>query len=256
MMPRPLYLDPGVAWQVRLDDGVALHVVAEGRARSLYPLGRLSRVVCGRDAQWRTDALLACLEAGVPIVFNNARRDTIGWCFGARRRETTLAQLLREALAQPDWQPRFDAWMHAVERREILAALAHMHLWAASLDRLHVRALLCNRHRRRIGAAPGPWLRALRQSAAGLAAEAAQRLIGDAQLLAFARPGLHLPQLLSGLLEWRQHRLLHDWPAAALRAHPPQRIAAAAVESPGALLQRGCGDFLGDLELHLREWLL
>lgn len=255
MTPRPLYLDPGIVWQVRLDDGVALSIAADGRTRSLYPLQRLSRVVCGRQVQWRTDALLACLEAGVPIVFNDARRGTIGWCFGARRRETTLAQLLREGLSQPQWPDRFGTWVAAVERREMLYALAYMGVRAARLEARHVRALLCNRHRQRIGVPAGPWLRALRLAGAGLAAEAAQRAVGDSTLLAFARPGFHLPRVLGDLLEWRQHRLLDDWPAAALHATSPQRLAAAAVQASPASLERGCGEFLGELELHLREWL-
>lgn len=255
-MLRPLYLDPAVAWQVRLDDGVALGIAAEGRARSLYPLRRLSRVVCGRHAQWRTDALLACLEAGVPIVFHDAHDDPIGWCFGARRRETTLAQLLREGLAQADWDERCAAWQRALGQREMLAALAHAGVRAARLEAAHVRAQLCNRHRLRAGRAAGPWLRALRRASAALAAQAVQHAVGDSALLAFVRPGFHLPQMLCDLLEWRCHRLLHDWPLARLLADAPGRGAAAALEARGALLHRGCGEFLGDLELNLREWLL
>ncbi len=256
MTPRPLYLDPAVPWLVRLEDGVALGIAGEGRTRSLYPLRRLSRVVCGRRAQWCSEALLACLEAGVPIVFTDTRRGTIGWCFGARRRETTLAQLLREGLTHPEWPSRFDAWLAAVQRREMRAALAALGQRTHRLDALHVRALLSNRLRQRIGAPAGRWLRALHLACGALAAEAAQRLVGDPALLAFARPGLHLPQTLAALLEWREHRLLHEWPLAELRSTPPERLAAMALESRSALLHRGCGEFLGDLELALREWLL
>lgn len=255
-MLRPLYLDPAVAWQVRLDAGVALNVSAQGRARSLYPLQRLARVVCGRQAQWRSDALLACLEAGVPIVFTDARQGTIGWCFGARRRETTLAALLREGLTQPAWPDRFESWLRAAQRREILAALGRLSLGTQKLEPTHVRALLCNHHRQRVGLPAGPWLRALQSASAGLAAQACAQQIGDPELLAFARPGLHLPQVLATLLQWRAHALLHEWPLAALRSTAPARLAAMAVEARSALLQRGCGDLLGDLELTLREWLL
>ncbi|MFO1291830.1 MAG: hypothetical protein U1F07_02000 [Rubrivivax sp.] len=255
-MLRPLYLDRGVPWQVRLDAGVALSVAAEGRARSLYPLRRLSRVVCGRNARWRTDALVACLEAGVPIVFHGAHDETVGWCFGARRRETTLAQLLREGLAEPDWPERFETWRAALQRREMRAALAQLRVCAAHHAPAHVRALLCNRHRLRLGVPVGPWLRALTQAAAGLAAEAAQRMVGDPALLAFARPGLHLPQILAGLLEWRCHRLLHGASLASLRAAAPGKAAATLLDCGPALVQRGCGEFLGALELDLREWLL
>jgi hypothetical protein len=255
-MPRPLYLDPTLQWQVKLDEGVALNVSAPGRARSLYPLQRLARVVCGKHSQWHTEALLACLEAGVPVIFHDSRGDAVAWCFGGRRREATLGQLLREGLGRPEWPERFGLWAGAAQRREMLGALRQLGLRTARLDAAHVRALLCNQHRRRLGQPAGPWLRALQQATAGLACELLARSVGDGALLAYAQPGLHLPRELARLLEWRQHLILHGRPAADLRALAPGRYAAAALEQCGAMLHRACGELLGDLELQLREWLL
>lgn len=256
MMPRPLYLDPAIAWEVRLDSGVTLAVSAPGRSRSLYPLQRLARVICGRHADWRTDALLACADAGVPVVFHDARGSIAAWCFGGRRREATLGQLVREGLSQPDWTDRFEAWATAAGRREMLVALCALGLGNRRLEPVHVRALICNRHRARLGQPAGPWLRALRQASDALAAEVVCREVGDASLLGFASPGLNLPREFGRLLEWRQHRIVHEWPAASLCELPPGRFAATAVERRSAMLHRGCGELLGDLERQLRDWLL
>ena len=134
MSLRPLYLEAGTPWQVKLDAGVALHVSAAGRARSLYPLQRLARVVCGAAAQWDTAALLACLRAGVPVLFHDGHGDPIAWCFGPRRRETTLQQLLREGLDHIDWAEHFSRWQHAAQRREVLAALRFVGACTPQLD--------------------------------------------------------------------------------------------------------------------------
>ena len=256
MNMRPLYLEAGIAWRVALDAGVALHVSAPGRARSLYPLQRLARVVCGSHSAWDTDALLACLQAGVPVVFHDRHGDAVGWCFGPRRRETTLGQLLREGLQQPQWPQRFTQWHEAACRREVLAALRTMEAHSCRLDPAAVRSRLCNVHRLRMGKAAGPWLRALHRAANGLTAEAVQHAVADPALIGFARPGLHLGLELTTLLEWQLHCMLYATPLNTLLIQTPGRFAAGAVEREGAMLHRTCGDLLGDLEYQLREWLL
>jgi hypothetical protein len=253
---RPLYLEAGTGWRIKLDDGVALNVSAEGRARSLYPLQRLARVVCGSTTEWDTAALLACLRAGVPVLFHDAHGDTLGWCFGPRRRETTLAALLGEGLRQPGWDDFFNQWRQAAEGREVLAALRFMQGCSARLDAAAVRAYLCNLHRDRFGLPVGPWLRALERAAAALAAESLHSALGDPALVCFARPGLHLAQEFAALLEWRLHCLLHETPGTWLLQTPPGRAGAAIIERRTADVQAGCGELLGDLEQQLRGWLL
>ncbi len=64
----PLYIAPaGEAW-VELD-GPALKIVQIDKAERLYPLGRLSRIFVQRRVEWSTEALLACAERGIVIVF-------------------------------------------------------------------------------------------------------------------------------------------------------------------------------------------
>jgi hypothetical protein len=252
---RALYLDAATRWQVKLDDGVALRVSAPGRSRSLYPLDRLARVVSPAQADWSLPALLACLNAGVPVVFHDPHGDPVGWCFGPRRRETTLTALLREGLTQPEWDQVFGMWYAAAERRQIMDALLATATPCHRIDAAGARAQLCNRHRGRVGAPVGVVLRALRRAAAGLASEQLQRAVDDAALICFARPGLHLGVVLTGLLEWPMHGLLWESAVADIAALPPARFAAAAIENRSATLHRTLGELLGSLELHLREWL-
>ena len=254
-MIRPLYLDAALPWEVRLDDGPALHVSAPGRARSLYPLRRLARVVSPSHAQWSTPALLACLGAGVPVLFHDARGDTVGWCFGPRRRETTLDQLLREALDQPVWSHLIDTWFEAAHRREMLAALRAMNTVSLLLEPAAVRSHLCNLHRLRVGRPVRGWLVALQRANAALVAERLHGLLGDPALIGYAREGLHLARTFSELMEWRLHRILHSTSPLELLESAPSRFAAEAVEHHGAALHRCCGDLAGSLEHHLRREL-
>ena len=254
-MIRPLYLDAALPWQVRLDDGPALHVSAPGRARGLYPLDRLARVVSPSHATWSTPALLACLSAGVPVLFHDATGDTVGWCFGPRKRETTLASLLREALDQPLWAGLIDTWFEAAHRREMMAALRAMNTACLLVEPAAVRAHLCNLHRVRVGRPVRAWLVALQRAAQALAAERLHGLVGDPALIGFAREGLHLARTFAELLEWRLHGIVHATPPVLLAASVPSRFAAQALEQHGAALNRGCGDLAGSLEHQLRERL-
>lgn len=257
-MTRPLYLDASVPWHVRLDDGPALHISAPGRARSLVPLNRLARVVSPAQANWHSAALLACLRAGVPVLFNDHHGSTVGWCFGPRRRETTLGQLLRLALEAPDGADLLARWHEACNRREMLAALRALGVRGlpaqASLRTQDIRARLCNLHRQNMGQAPGPWLLALERGVQALAAQQVYDGVGDPALIGHAAPGWHLGVALAQLLQWRLHRLLHDHPPLLPRASASQtsRWAAQALETYGAQLATAAGAQLGQLEAHLR----
>jgi hypothetical protein len=252
-MIKPLYLDPAWPWQVRLDDGPALNVSTPGHARSLFPLQRLARVISPSHAQWSTPALVSCLRAGVPVIFHDATGDPVAWCFGPRKRETTLGSLLREAIAQPQGIGLIEGWRQAAERREILDALHDFNTYSHKLDTVAVRAHLCNLHRVRIGQPAGVWLRALRRATAALVAQRLHSLVGDPQLIGFASEGLHLGQTLSDLLEWPLHRVLHATPVLAITQSSPTRFAADAIERHGAALHRCCGELAGGLEHLLRE---
>lgn len=262
-MLNPLVLDPAIAWTIQLDQQVALRVAAPGRARSLYPLSRLGRVVCGRHVQWQTEALLACLEAGVPVLFTDHRGASLAWCFGMRRREATLQELLRLALSQPQWAQWFEQWRAATARREIMACLHELDLPARDLNERAVRVQLCNWHRCRMGIGVGPHLHTLERAAAGVVGQGLGEAIGDAALLGYSREGLNLPCVVTGLLQWRLHRMLARTRLADLQ-HEAGEVPLASlrvwalrlIEGPGAPVHRALGEVLAELEQSLREWVL
>jgi hypothetical protein len=259
-MIRPLYLDAATAWQVKLDDGPALHLSAPGRARSLVPLSQLARVVSPASAQWHSDALLACLRAGVPVLFADHHGTTVGWCFGPRRRETTLAQLLRLVLEAPDGADILSQWHLACGRREMLATLRALGIRGlpahASLQAQDVRARLCNQHRQRLNRPVGPWLHALERAVQALAAQQVLDSVGDPALIGHAAPGWHLGVALAQLLQWRLHRLLHEHPPnPALNAAGSARWAAQTIETHAGQLATAAGAQMGWLEAHLRQHL-
>ena len=255
-MIRPLYLDAATRWSVGLDDGPALKVSAPGRARSLYPLSRVARVLSPAHADWTTPALLACLQAGVPIVFHDARGEPLGWCFGPRRRETSLGNLLRLAVDHPEGGVLLQQWQRACERREILEALAEALALTYRPDAASARARLCNVHRVRLGQPAGSYVRALQRSATAMVSEHLYKALGDPSLIGFSIEGVHLGEVLASLMEWQLHRVLLRVRPQSLMNVCVARFAAAEMERSGAELHSACGRLLGDLERFLRERLL
>jgi len=65
---RPLYIAAGSDTRVVLD-GPALCVQREARAEQLFPLQRIARVHSGTRVSWSTEALLACAERGIGVLF-------------------------------------------------------------------------------------------------------------------------------------------------------------------------------------------
>ena len=255
-MIKPLYLDPAQHWQITLDDGPALNVSAPGRARSLYPLQRLARVVSPSQAQWTSAALLACLRAGVTVVFADADGQTIAWCFGPRRRETTLACLLREALDMPDGPAMLTDWQRAQERQDMLATMRWLQVRCHELSAGAVRARLCNLHRQRLGRPAGVWLRAIQASTEAWVAQHLHGLVGDPQLIGYHCEGLHLSRMMTGLMEWSSlHRILHDLPLPLFEQLTPHRLAATAIERHATPMHRALGRLVGSLEHCLRAEL-
>ena len=115
---RPLYLDARHATRICLD-GPALRVDVEGQARRLYPLRRLSRVVANPHAQFTTEALLACAERGITLVFFNREGDLVGRLMGKSGPCQEIRQRLNDLLCRVDAQEIYLIWCQANEHRVI-----------------------------------------------------------------------------------------------------------------------------------------
>lgn len=121
---RPLYLMSTEACLVDVE-GPALAVRRKHRARGLFPLGRISRVVSAASVQWRSRALTSCLERGIPIVLLGRNGCPSGYVQPACVARSSLAERLCEVLERHHWQHHFDNWLSA-ERMRIVRS------WAAA----------------------------------------------------------------------------------------------------------------------------
>ena len=255
MTARPLYLQPSLPARVSLDNAVALRIHISGQSGLRTPLAKISRVVCNHQVQWDSDALVACLQHGIPIAFMDARGKSIGWCFGARRRETTLANLLARALAADDWNQRFDPWLEGQHRARAAQALLLCGIVTSNAHLSDVRNVLCNLHRTRLGVPAGAALGKLEVLARCDVAAALADAVGEASLLAWHRPGLNLIDTFAGLVSIHAHTVINST-CGLPAADQVTRWATQSYEKHAGLFAQSTGALIGAFELFLREhWL-
>lgn len=125
---RPLYLLPTGETEVSLD-GPALCVRRETRAEQRFPLQRLARVYSNTRIHWRTDALLACADHGIGIVFVDELGSVRARLLGAPGQRDELLHRINEFLLLPQSLDMYRHW-HAGQRRR-LAWWAGSHLDAS-----------------------------------------------------------------------------------------------------------------------------
>lgn len=123
----PLYLDVRRADYVRLE-GVALRVDTRGGGRCWYPLRCVSRVIVTGRVDWETPALLACLQAGIPVAFRQRDGTLIGHCVSDASSRVDLEALLISSVQSVQGQARYRQWLAMcwqVWRQRFLALSDH-----------------------------------------------------------------------------------------------------------------------------------
>lgn len=113
---KPCYLIGRPGMWVGLD-GPALSVICPERARQLFPLNRVSRLIASGPLELSTAALLACAERGITVTFLDGQGEVRAYLFGESTRRDGLYQRLRDFLDRPDWQDRYDDWRRSVDSR-------------------------------------------------------------------------------------------------------------------------------------------
>lgn len=190
-------------------------------------------------------------------MFSDTKGQTVGWCFGSRKRETTLANLLRVAVGESGFLDWLSMWQEATARREILETFRVLQIHRLPSSEISrwpgVRSHLCNVHRIRLGVPVRDWLRCLESYSRALAAEEVGNYVGDPALVAFPVPGLHLGEVFADLMQWQLHQILGLSLSERTLHESPSRWAASAMEEHGAELRMTLGRLLGSLELVLRE---
>lgn len=250
----PLHLAHGAGCQVMLD-GPALRVFTARANARLVPLRRLSRVVSATDVRWQTKALLACMQAGVPLTFVDTRGCPQGYCHGMLRRQASLAQLLTEALGESDWMSRHAHWRWAMECRQMQAAAGVAGIRVGKPDVMRVRSRL-SQHLLRLGwSGIGVLMRGLQGPVFALVLDELRHCMGVEQFLAQNTSSYSLPDELAMLLVWDLFALMCvEKPAADAPQHP-DAWAARFIVAHERQLRVGCRLLTARLENWLRAWL-
>ncbi len=106
----PLYLAPeGETW-VGLD-GPALRISRPDTAERLFPLRRIARVHTSPRVDWEQAALLACADAGIPVLFVDDDGQVIARILGRPGQRDELRNRLVELLLRPEGPGMLRYWM-------------------------------------------------------------------------------------------------------------------------------------------------
>lgn len=208
-MARPLYLQNGGARLIDLDASRRLRIECKGQADKYIPLHHVSRIVCSSTLEINCRVLIACMQSGIPLAVIDKRGQTLGWCMGSRRKESSLKQLLLHALDDPNWAELYSHW---VSLQKIVIATHNLVLCGVPTTasaRHDPRAALCNAHFQKH---QQPCAKFLDISAEMAKQELGARLlqeVGAPELLAWYRPGLNLINDLGQLVGLYAHTDLH-----------------------------------------------
>lgn len=114
-MMRPLYIDGAVGCRVILDDP-ALRIVRPDQADQLFPLSRISRVVCQGGVGWTMQALLACADAGIQLLFLKKNGEIRARWLGRSGKRQLLTQRLVDLLSRADGPALYENWLLSMEK--------------------------------------------------------------------------------------------------------------------------------------------
>ena len=112
---RPLYIDGLPGCRVVLDEP-ALRIVVPDKADQLFPLSRISRVVCKGVVEWSMPALLACADAGITLLFLENNGEVRARWLGRGGERQSLTQRLVDLLARADGQERYENWYLSMQK--------------------------------------------------------------------------------------------------------------------------------------------
>lgn len=254
---RALHLGPKGGWRVQLD-GASLRISAGHGPIRYVPLAQLSRVISSDRVSWTTPALLACLGAGIPVIYVNTHGQPTGYCYGMHQRESALSGLLDETIDHPEWNSRYGQWFSAMEQQQIRKALLLAGLPMDRLDPNTARSRLFQACQRYAGPSASGILRLMHGKLASIALEALQAEFRMARHLAHPRPGLNFVRDFSQLMRWHCYRFLktpNRRAQSAGSASAVRRQAAQLMEAGLSQLEDRMMVLLLRFEFWLRAWV-
>ncbi len=112
---KPLYINGTPGCRVILDDP-ALRITTPDRADQLFPLSRISRVVCQGNVEWSTRALLACADMGIQLLFLRKNGEIRARWLGQSGERQKLTQRLVDLLSRADGLALYTNWLLSMEK--------------------------------------------------------------------------------------------------------------------------------------------
>lgn len=112
---RPLYIDGTPGCRVVLDEP-ALRIVVPDQSDRLFPLSRISKVVCNGCVDWSMSALLACADAGINLYFLQKNGEIRARWMGQTSVRLPLTQQVADLLVRPDGYGRYENWLLSMEK--------------------------------------------------------------------------------------------------------------------------------------------
>jgi hypothetical protein len=97
-------------------DEPALRVVMPDMADQLFPLTRISRVVCKGVVEWSMSALLACADVGINLLFLEKNGEVRARWLGRGNARQSLTQRLVDLLARADGVQRYENWYLSMQK--------------------------------------------------------------------------------------------------------------------------------------------
>ncbi|MEI6068214.1 MAG: CRISPR-associated endonuclease Cas1 [Methylococcaceae bacterium] len=112
---RPLYIDGSPGCRVVFDEP-ALRVVVPDKADQLFPLSRISRVVCKGVVEWSMSSMLACADAGINLLFLHKNGEVRERWLGSGSERQSLTQRLVDLLARADGLQCYENWYLSMQK--------------------------------------------------------------------------------------------------------------------------------------------
>ncbi len=111
----PLYIEGISGCRVELDDP-ALRVTIPEKADRLFPLTRISRVICNGKIDWTMPALLACADTGIQILFLDGSGEIRARWLGRSRERQSLTQRLVDLITFTGGKEFYVNWYLSMEK--------------------------------------------------------------------------------------------------------------------------------------------
>jgi hypothetical protein len=209
MSALPLYLCASNIERIDIDSSKRLVISRTGMSIRHIPLHHISRIVCNCNLEISGKVLFECLKSGIPVAIENLTGETIGWCMGARRKESTLQQLLVHALDDPEFLSKFEEWIDLQYLSNAVEVLILCGVSTTPVARQNPREALCNAHFLKHKQACGKAINTISRLALHEFAACLSNEINDPELIAWSRPGLNLIDELGRLLGLHAHTDIH-----------------------------------------------